>query len=301
MYCWLSLALLAPLLSRFKDMQIDEDMISNHLREHDRNRYLASLLMGDDVRLPISVLFAFNAEISRIRELIREPLPGEIRLQWWREVTADNARKDEASANPLADALNQVIDTYNINRSSFDGYCRSRIFDLYDDPMPDKLTYEGYCGETASTLLQWCCQIIDQEAAKQSANACGHAGIAQSVAGHLVLLPQHISRGQVYIPIEILSAHGIDRDSFLSNAATGNIDRVINDFADYGAMHLEKAREEYRLLPKSLKQVFLPLASCSRVYKKAKAAGAKALAVSAATSSLKSHWDLWQSQRKGMF
>lgn len=281
-------------------MAIDETLISNHLREHDKHRFLSSLLMSDDIRTPISVLYAFNAEVSRIRDLIKEPLPGEIRLQWWREVTAESARKEEAAANPLASALNQVIDQYGISRSSFDGYCRSRIFDLYDDPMPDKLTYEGYCGETASTLLQWSCQIIDSDIAKTTANACGHAGIAQSVAGHLALLPQHIARGQVYIPLEFMKDLNVDRLQFLSGKDEGKRTEILNLFIDFGEMHLAKARDEIEKLPDAMRQAFLPLASTERIYKRTRKAGAQALSTSVAPPAWLSQWDLWRSKRKGI-
>lgn len=281
-------------------MAIDENLISNHLREHDKHRFLSSLLMSDDIRTPISVLYAFNAEVSRIRDLIKEPLPGEIRLQWWREVTAESARREEAAANPLALALNQIIDQYGISRTSFDGYCRSRIFDLYDDPMPDKLTYEGYCGETASTLLQWTCQIIDSDIAKTTANACGHGGIAQSTAGHLALLPQHIARGQVYIPLEFMNDLDVDRAQFLSGKDKDKAAEILNRFIDFGEMHLSKARDEIEKLPDAMRQAFLPLASTERIFKRTRKAGAAALSSSVAPASWLSQWDLWQSKRKGM-
>jgi phytoene synthase len=282
-------------------MEIDDKMISEHLKQSDKSRYLACLLMADNVRLPISVLYAFNAEISRIRDLIREPLPGEIRLQWWREVTSDNDRKDEAVANPLADGLNRVIQTYNINRDTFDGYCRSKIFDLYDDPMPDKATYEGYCGETASMLLQWCCQVIDADRANECADASGHAGIAQSVAGHLALLPMHISRGQIYIPNEILSEFDLDRDLFLSCGDKAKCRDVIQAFVGYGRDHLEKARQAAEGLSPELKQAYIPLASVERVLNKADKMGEACFTTSAAPSAWLGQWDLWRSQRKGMF
>ena len=59
------------------------------LRDSDRDRYLACLLSPADKRGPLSALYAFHAEIARIRDLVREPLPGEIRLQWWRDVLDD--------------------------------------------------------------------------------------------------------------------------------------------------------------------------------------------------------------------
>ena len=89
-------------------------------------------------------LYAFNAEIASIRDRIREPLPGEIRLQWWRDAIA----KDEPQGHPLAEELLTTIRRHDLPRKAFDDYLEARIFDLYDDPMPGRAELEGYCGET---------------------------------------------------------------------------------------------------------------------------------------------------------
>lgn len=282
-------------------MNIDDDVISDNLKNFDKSSYLACLLMDDAHRLPIAVLYAFNAEVARIRNMIREPLPGEIRLQWWREVTAENARKDEASANPFSNALNQVIEQYDLSRVSFDGYCRARIFDLYDDPMPDFATYEGYCGETASILLQLSCQIISQEHAKAATDASGHAGVARSVATHLSQLRDHRARGQLYIPLELLNEVGLDRDAFLKGSDEIKNAEIIHKFASYGEKHLADAREHAKDLSPDLRDAYLPLSNCGRILKLASKLGARCLVESCAPSGLKSQWDLWRTSKRGMF
>ena len=47
------------------------------------------------------------SRLARVREAAREPLPGEIRLQWWRDVLGGE-RTGEAGANPVAAALLDV-------------------------------------------------------------------------------------------------------------------------------------------------------------------------------------------------
>lgn len=282
-------------------MNIDDEVISGNLKTFDKSSYLACLLMNDAHRLPIAVLYAFNAEVARIRSMIREPLPGEIRLQWWREVTAENARKEEALANPFSDALNQVIEKYDLSRLSFDGYCRARIFDLYDDPMPDIATYEGYCGETVSILLQLSCQIISQEHAKTATNASGHAGVARSVATHLMQLSYHRAQGQLYIPVELLNDVGLDRDVFLKGLDETKNAEVIRKFAAFGRKHLEDARGYAKDLSPDLRDAYLPLATCANVFKRASKLGAKCLVESCGPSGLRNQWDLWRSSRRGMF
>jgi phytoene synthase len=77
------------------------------VREADRDRYLAALFAPADRRGALFSLYAFDIEISRIRDLAREPMPGEIRLQWWREVLEGvraGERRQIRSRAPACDA-----------------------------------------------------------------------------------------------------------------------------------------------------------------------------------------------------
>src|SRR5262245_23549166 len=74
------------------------------VREADSERYLATLFAPAEQRSALFSLYAFDIEVSRIRDLAREPMPGEIRLQWWREVL-EGQRTGEAAANPVSAAL----------------------------------------------------------------------------------------------------------------------------------------------------------------------------------------------------
>ncbi|RUY35612.1 phytoene/squalene synthase family protein, partial [Mesorhizobium sp. M7A.F.Ca.CA.001.13.2.1] len=52
------------------------------VRAADHDRYLTALYAPDGKRYALFSLYAFNAEISGIRDRIHEALPGEVRLQW---------------------------------------------------------------------------------------------------------------------------------------------------------------------------------------------------------------------------
>src|SRR3954465_15939040 len=73
------------------------------VRAADKDRFLASLFAPADKRGPLFALYAFNHEIASIRERAREPIPGEIRLQWWGDVL-NGERAGEAAANPVTAA-----------------------------------------------------------------------------------------------------------------------------------------------------------------------------------------------------
>ena len=62
------------------------------VRTGDKNRFLATLFAPQKYRRALYALYAFNLEVARTRELAREPIPGEIRLQWWRDVLGGAGR-----------------------------------------------------------------------------------------------------------------------------------------------------------------------------------------------------------------
>ncbi|MEO1746699.1 MAG: squalene/phytoene synthase family protein, partial [Pseudomonadota bacterium] len=117
------------------------------LREASRFRYTCVLYAPAAKREALAALHVFLSEIERVRDLVSEPLPGEIRLQWWRDVIA-GIRSDEARQSPAADALMGVVDRYGLSKDRFDAYLEAMTFDLYDDPMPTTADLEGFFGET---------------------------------------------------------------------------------------------------------------------------------------------------------
>jgi phytoene synthase len=249
----------------------NQDICLAMLRDSDRDRYLACLLSPEDRRGGLAALYAFNAELARIRDLVHEPLPGEVRMQYWRDLLEGSAH-GSTEANPVAAELLTAIEAYHLPRQTLIDMIDARIFDLYDDPMESRSSLEGYAGETASALIQLASLVLSADEAAKSAEAAGHAGVAQAIAGMLLLMPLHRHRGQVYVPLEILSATGLDRDSFLAGADTVRISAAIEAFAGLGRDHLAKARAT--AIPSSVLPAFLPVTMAEPVLIAAKKAGA---------------------------
>lgn len=278
----------------------NEDYCLTTLRETDRDRYLACLLMPEEQSRAISPLYAFNAEIARIRELVREPLPGEIRMQWWRDIL-NGEKTFEADAHPIAKALMKTIADHQLPAQVFQNMIDARVFDLYDDPMADVTSLEGYAGETASALIQLTSLVLDPVAAKTSAAAAGHAGIAQAVAGLLLLMPLHRHRGQVYVPQSLLSATGLDRDTFLAGEDKGRIDAAIEAFAGLGRDHLVKARGMSSEISKSNQVAFLPVSLAEPVLNRAVKLKSNMFETPLAISQWRRQWILWSARRASRF
>ena len=253
----------------------NEALCLQTLRETDRDRYLAALLTPADRRAAIVALYAYNAELARVRDLVREPLPGEVRLQYWRDLLQGDAH-GETAANPVAAELLRAMQTWHLPGTPLVAMADARIFDLYDDPMETTGMFEGYAGETASALIQLASLVLDPQAAEGAADIVGHAGVALAVAGAILLLPIHTARGQVYLPTQILASVGLDRHAFLTAGRDDRVDAAIQAFAGFGLDHLRKARAAGRL-PKSLVPAFLPVTLAEPVLKRAAKAGSACL------------------------
>ncbi|WFU10423.1 phytoene/squalene synthase family protein [Rhizobium sp. CB3090] len=251
----------------------NQDLCLATLRDTDRDRYLACLLAPEDKRGALAALYAFNAELARIRDLVHEPLPGEVRMQYWRDLLEGQAHGSSA-ANPVAAELLAAIEAYRLPRQTLIDMIDARIFDLYDDPMETRGTLEGYAGETASALIQLASLVLSPEDASRSADAAGHAGVAQAIAGLLQLMPLHRRRGQLYLPLEILTATGLDRDAFLAGEDKARISAAIEAFAGLGREHLAKARAAGNIAP-TVFPAFLPVVLAEPVLKRAQALGAE--------------------------
>lgn len=271
------------------------------LRTTDFDRYLACLLMPEDRRGAVAALYAFNAELARIRDLIREPLPGEIRLQWWRDVLQGSGEGDNL-ANPLAAGLMLAVAERNLPRTALVAMTEARIFDLYNDPMGDIAMFEGYAGETASCLIQLTAMILDPDNINPLSEASGHAGIAQLAAGCLLLLPLHMRRRQVYIPENILSATGLDAETFLKGEDRARIEAALSAFIGFGRDHLAKARAAAKgRTNRRTILAFLGVSLCEGIFDRAEKTGAEVLTRSIQPSQLLRQWRFWRAARGQAF
>ncbi len=269
------------------------------LRDTDRDRYLACLLAPAEKRGALAALYAFNAEIARVRDAVREALPGEIRLQWWRDLLEGEADGD-AMANPLAAALMACVKEHRLPVAVLTDMIEARIFDLYNDPMESRAALEGYAGETASALVQLASLILDPQSAPNSAEAAGHAGVAQTVAGALLMLPIHRRRGQVYLPADLLAATGLTPEALLDGSDKAAAARAVEAFVGLGREHFAKARAAGGVSPAN-RPAFLPVALVPPILNAAAKAGASVLDRSLQPAQWRRQWWMWRALRRGPF
>ena len=94
-------------------MSEDAGYVASFLRDADRDRYFATLLLKEPERTAIQSLYAFSADVASIRDRAREPTAGEIRLQWWADALKGTGHGN-VRQNPLAAALLDAMSRYGL-------------------------------------------------------------------------------------------------------------------------------------------------------------------------------------------
>jgi 15-cis-phytoene synthase len=188
------------------------------VREFDRDRYLATLFAPAERRAALHALYAFNIEIARVREVAREPMPGEIRLQWWREVLAGE-RLGEARANPVAAALIEALLRYKLAREPLTQVIDAHAFDLYDEPMQSLGDLTRYAIQSEGVVFGYACRMLGADEQAIGTRVM-NAGIAATIASILSRLAWHAARRQLYVPLLTLTQHGVERETVFAGRST---------------------------------------------------------------------------------
>jgi phytoene synthase len=279
----------------------DEDsaaFCADLVRTHDFPRYASTLFMPPIQRRALLAIHAFNVEISRVREQVSQPLPGEIRLQWWTDMLEGQGRGG-VEGNPVAAELLQAIGQFRLPVEPLSRLIDEHQFDLYNDPMPSIAALEGYVNDTSSALFSLAAQVAAPPS-EEIDHLARHAGLAQGFAQVIAALPRDASRRQLFVPLELLQQHGGGMEEVFSGKQTANARAAIDQLLGEANSHLSTAFSLLAKVPPDVRPVFLPLALLQRDLKRMSRADHDFF-VPHATSRLRILWTLWRASRRREF
>ncbi len=180
--------------------------------------------------------------------MVRDALPGEVRLAWWREVIEGQGR-GAVEGHPVALALLDTMARFSLPSLALANLVDARIFDLYDDAMPSRTDLEGYAGETAGALLQMSLLVLTPDIAMTAGDIAGHGGVALAMTGLMRSFPVHARRGQCYLPLDMLERRGVGRTDAVSGQVSSGLLDTLGDMREEALGHLIRANAAFLALP----------------------------------------------------
>jgi phytoene synthase len=225
------------------------------VRQYDRDRFLTALFAPEDRREALFALYAFNYEVAKTREVVTEPMLGQIRLQWWRE-TVEGIYSGTPRRHDIAEALATAISRHSLGQAHFEALIEARERDLEPDPPPTLAALEEYAEASSGELVLLALEALG---APEAGLAGRHVGIGYALAGLLRAVPFHARAGRSYLPAEF-----------------GDRQRAVSAVAAAARRHLAAARQAGA--PRAALAALLPARIAERFLDRLEAAGHDPLA-----------------------
>lgn len=232
--------------------------------QFDHDRYLTCLYAPEQIRQNLFALYSFNYEISRIREMVSEPMIGEIRLQWWRDALTDITQGGPIRYHDVIGPLATAITAHNLSEDILMSIVDGRGQDLYDESPVTSTDLESYLAQTSGNLSCLAVHIAGQndidELAQSLGMAWGYVGLIRSV-------PYHMSLKKNYIPQDLMEKNGHQGQAFLSPDDPENVAAIIRQLSDKAVTHLENIKQQKHRIKAETRSIFL-LSALARSYLK---------------------------------
>jgi NADH dehydrogenase [ubiquinone] 1 alpha subcomplex assembly factor 6 len=238
----------------------EAEPLARRCRRVDYDRYLMAGFAPLEARPAMLALIAFNYEIGRVRDVVSEPMLGQIRLQWWREAM-DGIYAGTPRSHDVVLALNDAISVHSLSREHFDTMIDTREQDLDDTPPDDLPALMRYVAGTAGALNQLILEVTQREDAALR-HAAAELGAAWGLVGLLRAIPSHAAQGRVLLPATLLADAGLSSSDVLSKKGRDCVRPVVVAIACEAAKIVGEPGSGSRKLPEQARAPFLaaPLA-----------------------------------------
>jgi phytoene synthase len=162
-----------------------------HVRRTDPDRFFTTLFAPAAKREGLWLLYAFNHELARAREVASEPTLALIRLTWWREVV-EGAKRAHEIATPLSAAL----DAGMFSRADLAALISVREIEA-EPQIPDYETFMAYVRGTAGKLARIAGKFLGADSDEIEA-----LGTAYGISGILRAAPFLARQGRSLLPAD---------------------------------------------------------------------------------------------------
>jgi NADH dehydrogenase [ubiquinone] 1 alpha subcomplex assembly factor 6 len=219
------------------------------VREHDPDRYLATLFAPSEARQALFALYAFDHQIARVRHLVREPMAGLVRFQWWRDAL-EGIAAGRPLAHPVIAALHADWATFAPLRPRLERAIDAREVEFRADPPADMAELEERLEGSHGEITLAAVALLGADT-KPVCAAARHLGRALGLVRLIQALPVDLSRDPMRLPLSVINRSEIDRESSEQPRAGRALAPLVADLAARAQSHLQQSRRYRREVPRA--------------------------------------------------
>ncbi len=264
------------------------------VREYDNDRFLSVLFAPADYREDLFALYAFNLELSKIRETVSEPLIGRMRLQFWRD-SIPQLSGDTPPSHYVAEAMSSAVKLHDLPAAPLNQIIDTRETDLDDVPPKNLDAIVDYAEGTSASLINLACGILGVSG--PDADTCARdAGISVSLIGLVRAIPYMASTGRVTLPTDLCHQAGLDPEKPLQWPTNPDVSAITMPMLARASKHLLSARGSAGRLPRLAVPALLPMSLAGLYLKRLMAVGGDPARLAERTPGMSRHVTLlWRS------
>lgn len=230
---------------------------ATQVRDFDNDRFLCALFAPAAVRDDLFALYAFNLELSKIRETVSEPLIGRMRLQFWRDAVS-GVVDGNPPAHEVARPLSAAVCRQRLPAADLHALIDARETDLDDVPPRDMAALEDYAERTSSALISLGFRVLGVDPVEH-ADFVRDAGIAVALVGLARAIPYQAAAGRVTLPADLCAVAGLDPTAPHQWPAAPDFTIITKPILAAAAGYVASARRYGRHLPKIALSAGMPL------------------------------------------
>lgn len=153
------------------------------LKAADPDRCRAAMMADTNERDRLLCLYAFHHELAKVPEIVSEPMLGDIRYQWWRDVLAEIYEGKPVRKHEVSTPLAVVFQDTDMPRFWGERLIDGRARDMDPTPFKDLDAARDYCRQTSGVLMQMavkCLGVDPDEGVEKAGEAWGLTGLARA-------------------------------------------------------------------------------------------------------------------------
>ncbi|MFJ4834403.1 phytoene/squalene synthase family protein [Streptomyces sp. NPDC088747] len=198
---------------------------------HGRTYFLATRLLPVEHRSAVHALYGFARRADDIMDDLDRHPTAEERDRLLRRLESDLAhglRTGEGN-EPVVRAVADTADRYDIGPSLFADFLASMRSDLHVTDYPTYADLRSYMHGSAAVIgLQMLPVLGTVTPREEAAPHAAALGVAFQLTNFLRDVGEDLDRGRVYLPADLLAAHGVDRPLLEWSRRTGRRDPRIH-------------------------------------------------------------------------